>query len=167
MRTSLSILLGFAISLTLSCGKKADSSSPSGSLIDFTKYDTLQFKASASSFGVSGTRYDLDLSSSTVKKYNIDSTAGVYTLVSEKSLSAAVKSSLSTKLQKVVYNRLSQCSNCSATRASVWIEITDQTPPLYYFSNQGDCSCPSDKDNAPTLPYDTLKAVYDQILSLF
>ncbi|RZA21700.1 MAG: hypothetical protein EOP10_16330 [Proteobacteria bacterium] len=167
MRTPLLLVLGFAITFALSCGKKAASSSSSGSLIDFTQYDTLQFKSSASSFGVSGSRYDLDLSSNTIKKYNYDSTANMYALVSEKSLSTSIKSSLTTKLQKVVYNRLAQCSNCTATRASVWIEITDRSSPLYYFANQGDCTCPKDGENAPTLQYDALKSIYDQILTLF
>lgn len=158
------LLLGLLFFL-FSCGN--ESSKPNtGSLIDFTQYNTLQFKASASSFGVSGTRYDLNLAQNALKKFTFSSDSGTYELTSQITLTPAAKTSLSTKLESVLFKRFSQCGNCSTTRPSVWIEITDRSPALYYFSNQGDCSCPSDGANAPTLPYTSLKTLYDEILAL-
>lgn len=160
------VLAVFAAAIGTGCGKNSAKSS-SSSLINLSQYDTLQFKASASAFGVSGTRYDLSLDTRTVKKFAIDSTSGAYAEVGEAVFTAAMKNDFTSRLQKVDYKKFATCSDCNATRPSVWVEITEISPALYYFANEGDCSCPSDGENAPTLQYGDLKSIYDEILALF
>ncbi len=155
-------LLGF-----WSCGKSSSKSVSSVSKIDFTSQGVLQFKSSASSFGVSGSRYDLDFTKGTVTKYSFSSDTSQYEKLASATLSSSEKTSLSSQLKSVSHQSLATCSDCTKTRASVWIEITDRSEPAYYFANEGDCSCPADGENAPTLSYTALKAVYDDILELF
>ncbi|MBC7530899.1 MAG: hypothetical protein H7318_04915 [Oligoflexus sp.] len=158
------IILTFLISF--SCGKNNATKSGT-SIVDFTKNDTIEFKA-GSSLGVSATRYDLTLASKALKKYNYSSTDGKYVLEKELTMTEAAKSSLSTKLKKIAVKSHGACAaaTCTSGRASVWMEITYVRPARYYFSNQGDCSCPNDGENAPTLVYTQMDEIYKEILVL-
>ncbi len=155
------------VSFHASCGKSSSTAKNSVTKIDFTTQGVLQFKSSASSFGVSGTRYDLDFSEGKITKYNFSSDTSRYEEVESKTLSSSTKTALSSKLKSVSHQSYGTCSDCTETRASVWIEITDRSEPAYYFANEGDCTCPADGENAPTLPYTTMKTIYDSILALF
>lgn len=150
-----------------SCGKSSSQSGSTTSLIDLTKYDVLQFKAASSSFGVGGNRYDLNLGESRLEKFGVSNESSTYQSQGSVTLSESVTASLETKLQKVAYRKHGTCSDCTKTRASVWIEITNISKPLYYFANEGDCSCPADGENAPTLNYEAIRDIYDQLLGAF
>lgn len=154
-----------AVLILGSCGKS--SSKNKGEIKDFTKYDLIQFKSS-SGIGVSGTRYDLTLADKTIKKYNFTSGTG-YALAEEKTITEALKGTISGKLKKMSVNALAACSTaaCAASRPSVWLELTNENPDVFYFSNQGDCSCPADGANAPTLYYSQTDSIYQDILKQF
>lgn len=151
--------------ITAACGKS--SSNKGGSVMDFTKFDLVQFK-SAAGIGISGTRYDLVLAKNTLTKYEIQN--GGYTETKSLTMTTAEKNSLMGKLQKVSVQTWDECSTsvCSGNdRASIWMELPNTSPASYYFSNKGDCTCSSiDKDNKPTLQYAQMRAIYDEILSL-
>ncbi len=157
-------LLLLSLALGIGCGKKSKNS---GSITDFTKNDLIQFK-SATGLGVSGTRYDLILGKKTIKKYTLGSGG---TLQEDRSLtmSDASKSSLSSKLKNITVAPLGQCAEsiCKSSRPSVWMELPNAKPPAYFFSNEGDCSCEDDRENAPTLQYGQMNTIYKEILALF
>jgi hypothetical protein len=155
-----------AVFLSLvACGKS--SSKNSGEIKDFTKYNLIQFKSSAG-LGVSASRYDLTLADKTIKKYNFNSTTG-YALAEEKTITEALKGTISGKLKKMSVNTLTACSAaaCTAGRPSVWLEMTNENPDVFYFSNQGDCTCPADGANAPSLYYSQTDSIYQDILKQF
>jgi len=153
------------VGLGSSCGKK--DTPPVGSTRDFTRYDLVQLK-SATGLGVSGTRYDLTLADKTVKKFIFTSENG-YQADRTYTMNEAAKSTLNLKLKSVPTGAYSQCADavCAANRPSVWIELPNTDPPSYFFSNEGDCSCPDDGENAPTLQYAAMNAIYQDILALF
>lgn len=156
-----------SVSLT-SCGeKKASPPSTSTSTLDLSKHDILQFKAASSAFGTGGSRYDLSLTEGTVEKFEISSESSVYESKGKQSLSPSLKSEISGKIGKLTSKKWGSCADCTQTRASVWIEITETTSPLYYFAYNGDCSCADDGANAATLKYSELKTIYDQLLGAF
>lgn len=163
MRNTSALLV--LIALSLSCGKS--SATNGGMIVDFTKFDLIQFK-SAAGIGVSGDRYDLTLASKSLKQYHYSSTAGSYVLEQDLTMTEAAKGDLSQKLRKITVKSLGACAEavCSAARASIWMELPNIAPPQYYFSKQGDCSCPDDGENAPTLSYSQMDTIYQTILGL-
>lgn len=155
----------FPLVLALSC-RKNNATKSGSSIVDFTKNVVIPFKA-GSSLGGSATRYDLELGAKSLKKYSYSSTTGKYAVEKELTMTEAVKSSLNQKLKTITVKTHGACptTTCSNERASVWIELTSVTPARYYFSNEGDCTCPNDGENAPTLIYTQMDEIYKEILA--
>ncbi len=165
LRLSASVLV---LGLVLGCGSNKASNKNSIKIVDFTKFGLLQFKA-GSSIGISGSRYDLDLSKKTVKHYAVGMDSNNYALDKTVTMTAAQAGEINTLLQKIKTQSFGSCSSsvCQKGRNSVWVELPATSPMSYYFSDEGDCTCSSDASNAPTVPYTQFKAVYDKILALF